>query len=177
MGCPAEVKIGNNLTFSICTHDPDTGILTDADTSPSYEIYEEDGATALLSGTMTKRKVGNAGRYVTKVAINAIDGFENGKAYTVEIVATVDGDTGGISFNFTATDYSNIVLAILKYDWTGITGEAARSVLNALRFLRNKWFIVGSTLTVTKEDDSTPAWTSTVTGDANAAPIISSDPT
>jgi hypothetical protein len=68
------------------------------------------------------------------------------------------------------------VLAILKTDWTGITGEADRSVLNALRFLRNKWSITGTTLTVRKEDDSTSAWTSALTTDAAAAPITASDP-
>lgn len=53
--------------------------------------------------------------------------------------------------------------ALLKRDWTAVTGEAARSVLNALRFLRNKWSISGGTLTVTEEDDTTTAWTGTVT--------------
>lgn len=52
---------------------------------------------------------------------------------------------------------------LLKRDWTSVTGEAARSVLNALRFLRNKWSIAGGTLTVTKEDDATTAWTGAVT--------------
>jgi hypothetical protein len=68
------------------------------------------------------------------------------------------------------------VTAILKFDWDGFTGEADRSMLNALRFLRNKWSISGSTLTITKEDDTTSAWTSTVTGDASANPITASDP-
>lgn len=66
--------------------------------------------------------------------------------------------------------------ALLKRDWTTITGEAARSVLNALRFLRNKWSISGTTLTVTKEDDATAAWTATVSTDAAADPITGNDP-
>lgn len=73
----------------------------------------------------------------------------------------------------TATENAD---ALLKRDWTSVTGEAARSVLNALRFLRNKWSISGTTLTVTKEDDSTSAWTSTVTADSGADPITGSDP-
>lgn len=66
--------------------------------------------------------------------------------------------------------------ALLKLDWTGITSEAARSVLNAMRFLRNKWDVSGGTLTVKKEDDSTNAWTGTVSSDSDADPIIGSDP-
>lgn len=77
---------------------------------------------------------------------------------------------------YTRPPVDDFVLAILKRDWTGITGEAARSMLNALRFLRNKWSISGSTLTVTKENDSDAAWTSQVSGDAGADPIVGSDP-
>ena len=41
MGCPASCQLGDNLVFSICTHDPDTGVLTDADSAPAYRIYED----------------------------------------------------------------------------------------------------------------------------------------
>lgn len=67
--------------------------------------------------------------------------------------------------------------AVLKRDWTSVTGEAARSVLNALRFLRNKWSISSSTLTVTEEDDTTTAWTSALTTSANTDGVTASDPT
>lgn len=66
--------------------------------------------------------------------------------------------------------------ALLKRDMSAVTGEAARSPLNAFRFLRNKWGIVGNTLTVTKEDDTTSAWTATVTAAPGADPISGSDP-
>ena len=66
--------------------------------------------------------------------------------------------------------------ALLKRDWTEITGEAARSVLNALRFLRNKWTLSGGMLTITKEDDSTPAWSGPVTTDTSAKPVTGVDP-
>lgn len=65
---------------------------------------------------------------------------------------------------------------VLKRDWTQIVGEASRSLLTAVRFLRNKWSISGTTLTITKEDDSTTAWTSELTGDASANHVVSSDP-
>jgi hypothetical protein len=67
--------------------------------------------------------------------------------------------------------------ALLKRDWAAVTGEAARSVLNALRAIRNKWSISGVTLTVTKEDDTAAAWTATVMSDSAAEPITGSDPT
>jgi len=66
--------------------------------------------------------------------------------------------------------------ALLKYDMSTVTGEAARSPLNALRFLRNKWSILTGTLTVTKEDDTATAWTAVLTQTAGAQPVTASDP-
>lgn len=66
--------------------------------------------------------------------------------------------------------------ALLKRDMSAVTGEAARSPLNALRAIRNKTSIAAGTLTVTKEDDSTAAWTAAVSTDASADPIIGVDP-
>ena len=175
MGCQSEVVIGDNLVFSICTHDPDTGVLTDAQAVPDYWVYEDEDDTEILSGTMAKFD-NKTGHYTELIACTVGSGFQNGKTYTIFINATVDGDTGGISFGFKATDHTSLADAIFKRDFSSISGEANRSMLNALRFLRNKWWVTGVTLTVTKEDDSAVAWTSTVAGDSDANPIISSDP-
>jgi hypothetical protein len=68
--------------------------------------------------------------------------------------------------------------AILTRDWTAVVGEAARSVLNALRTLRNKTDLVTTPGTgrVKKEDDATDAWTFTYTTSPTAQPITSTDP-
>jgi hypothetical protein len=77
-----------------------------------------------------------------------------------------------------ATTANQIADAILCRDWNSVSGEAARSVLNALRILRNKVVVEGGgTLTVMEEDDATPAWTGVVTTDAGASPITAIDPT
>ena len=73
-------------------------------------------------------------------------------------------------------DVDAVADAILKRDFTAVTGESSRSMLNALRLLRNKWDVAAGTLTVKKEDDSTTAWTAAVTSNASAEPIIGSDP-
>jgi hypothetical protein len=54
--------------------------------------------------------------------------------------------------------------------------STGRTVTEALRFLRNKFAIVGTTLTVYREDDTTASWTATVGTTAYADPITSSDP-
>jgi hypothetical protein len=54
--------------------------------------------------------------------------------------------------------------------------DGGRTVTSALRALRNKVTISGSTLTVYAEDDSTVAYTATITTDAAADPITGVDP-
>jgi hypothetical protein len=60
----------------------------------------------------------------------------------------------------TATENAD---ALLKRDMSAVSGEAARSPLNALRWLRNKWVISAGTLTVYKENDTDAAWVATTT--------------
>lgn len=65
---------------------------------------------------------------------------------------------------------------LLNRDMSAVSDTNARTPLNALRFLRNKWSVTGTTLTVTQEDDTTAAWTATLTADASADPVTGSDP-
>lgn len=101
MGCQSGVDLGDNLTFSVCTHDPDTGVLTDADSVPSYRLYEDETTTPIATGDMAKLDDANTtGFYTEQVACTAANGYERGKTYTVYIEATVDSDTGGITYAF-----------------------------------------------------------------------------
>ena len=108
MGCPKKVTIGYNVVFSICTHDPLKGPLTDADGLPLYRVYEEEMATPLLTGTMAKLDDPNTlGFYTELIACTITNGFETRKTYTVYIEATVGGFTGGIPYAFQTVGTSN----------------------------------------------------------------------
>lgn len=103
MGCQSQVDLGDYLTFSICTHDPDTGELADADAAPAYRLYEDETVTPILTGAMSALDpVNTVGFYTERVECSAANGFEAGKSYTIYIVATVDGDEGGVSYAFVA---------------------------------------------------------------------------
>ena len=129
MGCPSYVYIGNDLKFSITTHDPDTGILTDADSAPAYRVYEDETAVAILTGSMAKLDDGNTtGFYTEIISCTAVNGFEANKTYTVYIEATVDSDKGGICFEFIA--YPEIVGAI----WSKAL-EGAHTAADLLRVI------------------------------------------
>ena len=102
MGCQSSVILGNNLTFSVPCHDPDTAALTDADSVPIYRVYKDETSTPILTGTMTKLDDANTtGFYSELIICSTANDFEVGKSYNIYIEATVDGDTGGISYGFT----------------------------------------------------------------------------
>lgn len=109
MGCQGKVQLGNNLTFSVCTHDPDTGVLTDADAVPSYRLYETETDPPILNGNMAKLDDDDTtGFYTETVACTAGNGFEAGKSYTIYIEATVDSDKGGICYGFLCEDLADV---------------------------------------------------------------------
>ena len=91
------------------------------------------------------------------------------------LIDAILADTGTDGVVISAATANQIADAILTRDWTAVSGEAARSALNALRALRNKVAVSGGTATVYEEDDSTTAWTAAVTTTAGD-PISAVDP-
>lgn len=87
-------------------------------------------------------------------------------------LATADLDTQLAALP-TATENAD---AMLNRDMGAVSDTNARSPLNALRFLRNKWSISGSTLSVTKENDADTAWTAVVSTTPGADPVTGNDP-
>lgn len=66
--------------------------------------------------------------------------------------------------------------ALLNRNMSLVSDTNARTPLNALRVLRNKVSLAGTALTVTKEDDTTSAWTAVTTAAPGADPISAIDP-
>jgi len=94
-------KIDDYLTFCCNTHDPDTGVATDADSAPSYRIYEDETSTPIVTGSLAKLDDANTtGFYSERVQLTAANGFEKGKCYNIYISATVDSDTGTMTHFF-----------------------------------------------------------------------------
>ena len=88
-------KIDDVLTFAVQTHTPATGADVDADSDPSYRIYENETATPIVTGTLAKLDDANTtGFYSEAVTLSAANGFEKGKCYNVRKTAIVGGVTG-----------------------------------------------------------------------------------
>jgi len=116
----------------------------------------------------------------------AIVNLANTNIAVDQVIAEVTGNVANVlaiaagaitNTSFAASGLTAIAEEWLTIDMATITGEAARSPLNAIRFLRNRWDLVLGVLTVMKEDDLTPAWTATTTGTPAADPITAVDPT
>lgn len=152
---------------------PETGITFSAG---DIKISKNGAAEGNHAGTVTELA---GGLYYYECTSGEVDtlGFlsarftKTGVRTFVAVAQVMAAAAGG-----SAPTATQIADEILTRDWTAVSGEAARSVLNALRFLRNKWTVSGTTLTVTKEDDTAAAWTATLTANAGAAPVTGSDP-
>lgn len=129
--------------------------------------------TGIGSGVITATSIASNAITSAKIAANAIGSSQ--LASDAIGAAQVAADAIGAS-ELAADAVTEIVEALLKYDLSSISGEASRSVLNALRVLRNRVEIAASTLTVFEEDDATTAWTAAVTTSAGN-PISEIDPT
>jgi hypothetical protein len=200
-----DFAVGVTIDMHFTTRRFSTGAPFTLAGSPVISAYEDNGTTEITAGiTLTADFDARTGLNHVRVVASGANGFEAGKSYSLVITTgTVDsisvvgevvgyftlersaafgrlGAPAGASISAdidalpTATENAD---ALLKRDWTGLTGEATRSVLNALRSIRNKWSISGTTITFTKEDDVTPAFTATLTEAVGANPYSASDPT
>jgi predicted lipoprotein with Yx(FWY)xxD motif len=141
----------------------------------TYAGADTSGTTTLL--TRLPSAITLAGGAVTVGTNNDKTGYSIGA-----------GGISSTSFAANAIDSSSVAtntvqevadgILLRKLDRTGDGTDAAneRTVVNALRALRNKQSISAGTLTVTKEDDATTAWTAAVTTTAGD-PLSSIDPT
>lgn len=117
--------IDDYLTFTACTHD--SGEAADADAVPSYAIYEDETAVAIVSGNMAKLGV-VTGFYTERVQLTAANGFEAGKCYAVRVEAVMGGVTAAAAHSFAVKVTSANVTT-----WAGVaTTSNERDAMNRL---------------------------------------------
>lgn len=94
-------QLDDLLTFAANTHTPATGAATDADSVPTYRVYEDETGTAILTGSMAKLDDANTtGFYSEQITLSAANGLEVGKSYTIYVSATVGGIVGTLHHTF-----------------------------------------------------------------------------
>jgi len=77
-------ELGEWLTFPLNCWNLGTGAAADADSAPTYRIYEDETGTAIANGTLALLDDGNTlGFYTERIQLLGSAGFEAGKAYTI----------------------------------------------------------------------------------------------
>ena len=99
-----NVKLESSVTFDFITSSFSTGAAADADSTPSFEVFEDATDTALtLSTSSIAKRTGKTGNYRATFTVAAADGFEAGKSYNVVASATVSSVAGkGVIGRFVA---------------------------------------------------------------------------
>ena len=168
----ARFAVANSKRLIISVNDGESTIL-DAD----YEIeltVELQIATALWQDLLSGSDFSTTGSIgkLLKDNVTSVTIADIVNAVLDEPTAShIAAGTVGLAIA-SPPDTSTIAESILKYDWTAITGEAAHSMINALRFLRNKWSLDNTgVLTVYAEDGTTIAWSKSVVTSVAAAPV------
>ena len=94
-------QIDDYLTFAVATHNPETAASADADSVPTYRLYEDETGTPILTGSMAKLDdAGTTGFYTERIQLTAANGFEASKSYHIVISAVVDANTAAVVHNF-----------------------------------------------------------------------------
>lgn len=148
----------------------------------SGSVGSVTGAVGSVTGNVGGNVVGSVASVTG--AVGSVTGNVGGNvvgsvASVTGAVGSVTGNVGGnvtgnLSGALTSTERNAIADALLNRGLDG-AGASSRKVREALAFMRNKWAISGSTLTVYDVDDTTALFTATITS-ASGNPVTSVDP-
>jgi hypothetical protein len=167
----SQVAASVTAPVTVGTNSDKTGYSLTAAYDPA-KTAAQVGSAMTLTPAYDAAKTASSQASVDTVATYVDTEVAAIKAKTDQMVFTA----GKIDANATATvspsDMTGIADAVLKRDWTSVTGEAAYSLLNAARMIRNKWATPSGVLTVYAEDGTTVKWTRTLAVDPTATPIV-----
>ena len=139
------------------------------------QLHVSSGSVGLIAQTHSGVTIDGVTRINSSVTI--ADANYSAVSVRVATGITYSGATFGVN-NIAAGSYSGVTVEtnniaqsarsliaddlLLRSLAAGAPASDGRSVQNALRILRNRYLIDGSTLTVFTEDDATSAWTGSV---------------
>jgi hypothetical protein len=102
-----SVPLDEVVYFDVITSHPTTQAVTDADSTPTFEVFEENTDTDIGIGTTMTKRTDKTGNYKGTFTASAANGFEVGKYYSVIASATVGSITGkcvALSFRVTLAE-------------------------------------------------------------------------
>lgn len=175
-------RLGINGTATAPTATPSLSTLTAAQVNAEADTALLDvGLTPTVTGRIDaaiSSRLATSGYTAAPTAVAVANEVQTRTITAVTAVGAIA--TGGITAASLAADAgAKIADTLLDRDMAAgaDTGSpTVRTVRQALRFLRNRWGIAGTTLTVYREDDATASWTSTVATTPGADPVTGTDP-
>lgn len=190
LGAPAGASVSADVaavkseTAAIVSDTGTDGVVVAAASKTGYTLTATTGLgnqTANITGDLSG-SVGSVTGAVGSVtgAVGSVTGNVGGNVTGTVGTVNAIADNAITAAAIAADAGNELADAILARDigsGTGAGSSEERTVRSALRVLRNKFGISGTTRTVYKEDDTTAAFTSVLTTDAAAVPIIGDDPT
>jgi hypothetical protein len=127
------IPIDEVVVFDICTHHPSTGAVTDADSTPSYDVFEESTDTPILDDQSFTKRTSLTGNYRGSFTASVANGFEAGKWYSVIASATVNSVTAkavAMSFRVAPAESSAGVPKVDPSHWGGVPVASANVLID-----------------------------------------------
>lgn len=122
-------NIDSYLTWTVNTHNPTTNAASDADSVPSYRIYEDETGTPITTGTMALLdSASTTGFYSERVQLTSGLGFEIGKSYNIYVEATVSSVVGTLSHHFQVGEIEQQTWNATLGDYSGSSGSTAEQL-------------------------------------------------
>jgi len=125
-----KVAIDEVVYFDAITSNPTTGAVADADSTPTFDVYEEATDTGLLGATNLTKRTSLTGDYRGTFTASAANGFEAGKWYSVVVSATVATVAGkAVTMHFQCVPAESVagVPKVDLADWLGVAPLALTS--------------------------------------------------
>ena len=183
---PGRIKLNPTIAVGDFKRSTDGGTLTNLTNLP----VEMPAGSGIILCSLTAAEMGSGGPATGSVVVlkysRADLEWTDG---SLPIIAPVHTAASALTALLAVVQTSGVVMSaagaaavadvVLDRDMAAGTDTGSsvkRTVRDALRFLRNRWEIVGTLLTVYKENDSTGAWTAPLTGGA-ADPVTGMNPT
>lgn len=152
-------SLNDSVTYDFITN-ANTGAVVDADSTPTWEVFEDDNDTPILTGNATKR-TSKTGDYRVTFTASAANGFENGKYYNLvasATVATIVGKarvvtfkietntlSGPSSVTLTFEDSNSDPVPLVRFTVVGqASGQADASGVSAFGLLDGSYTVVAA---------------------------------
>jgi hypothetical protein len=165
-----NIPVDETVHFDVVTHPPTTGAVSDADSVPTYAVFEEDTDTAIATGSLTKRGSIMGSYRGSFVASGA--SVDVGKFYSVIVTGTVNSIQGRtVALHFRAAPLE-ITEGMPRVDLAALSGNSTAAVNLRQAALGQYWGTVAASPTPTTTSFADSGLTQTLSGHWNGRIII-----